>query len=128
MFAAPLLALSLALAPPLAQVDGDFDNGFDNDFGEPNAVQVDGDAGALGLLGGGLCGLVVLALAAASVIAFIWALVDIIKREDLDGTMKLIWILVVLFTGVLGAIVYYFVGRSPGGSGGAGAVKRDDTL
>ena len=114
MSLAPICALSLALLPPLAQMDDDL--GGPGGFGpEPDVVQVDGDAegGVLALLGGGLCGLVVLAIAIVSVVAFVWALIDIIKREDLDGTMKLVWILVVLFTGVLGAIIYYFVGRKP---------------
>lgn len=38
------------------------------------------------------------------------ALIDIIKNE-FTGNNKLIWILIVLFTGIIGAILYYFLGK-----------------
>ena len=37
------------------------------------------------------------------------ALIDILKNE-FEGNNKLIWILVILFTGIVGAILYYFLG------------------
>ncbi|NNJ24933.1 PLD nuclease N-terminal domain-containing protein [Alienimonas chondri] len=79
----------------------------------PMLAQVEQEIGVGGAVGGGLCFLLIIAFAILSLVAFVWAIVDIAKREDLDGTMKLVWILVVLFTGVLGAVIYYFVGRSP---------------
>ena len=114
MSLAPICALSLALLPPLAQMDDDL--GGPDGFGpEPDVVQVDGDAegGALALLGGGVCGLVFLAILLAGFAAFVWALVDIIKRDDFEGNMKIVWILVVLFGQLLGVAIYYFVGRKP---------------
>ncbi|SHJ10645.1 Phospholipase_D-nuclease N-terminal [Mesonia phycicola] len=38
------------------------------------------------------------------------ALIDIL-RSEFEGNNKLIWTLVVLFTGVFGAILYYAIGR-----------------
>jgi len=37
---------------------------------------------------------------------WIMMLVDAIKHEDKD---KMIWVLVLIFTGIIGAVVYYFV-------------------
>ena len=38
------------------------------------------------------------------------ALVDIL-RSEFEGNNKLIWVLVILLTWFLGAILYYFIGR-----------------
>lgn len=39
------------------------------------------------------------------------ALVDILKSE-FTGNNKLIWVLVVLLSWIIGAILYYFIGRN----------------
>jgi Phospholipase_D-nuclease N-terminal len=66
------------------------------------------DVGAA--IGGGLILLLVLALVAL----WIWALVDAIRVPDdahyRAGT-KLIWVLVIVLTGFIGAAVYLAVGR-----------------
>jgi len=66
------------------------------------------DVGAA--IGGVLILLVVLALAAL----WIWALVDAIRVPD-DGDYragtKLVWVLVIVLTGFIGAAVYLAVGR-----------------
>jgi Phospholipase_D-nuclease N-terminal len=41
----------------------------------------------------------------------IWMLIDCIQNKSLDSTMKLVWILVILFLPVIGSLIYYFVGR-----------------
>ncbi len=55
---------------------------------------------------------------------WIWALVDCIRVPDdrlyREGT-KLIWVLVIVFLQVIGAIVYLAVGRPAKGSMGAAA-------
>lgn len=38
------------------------------------------------------------------------ALVDILKNE-FKGNDKLIWVLIIIFLGIIGAILYYFIGR-----------------
>jgi hypothetical protein len=42
----------------------------------------------------------------------IWMLIDAIKNPNLDGTQRVIWVLVIFFMPCLGAIIYYFAGRS----------------
>ena len=38
------------------------------------------------------------------------ALIDIL-RSDFEGNNKIIWVIVILLTWFLGAILYYFIGR-----------------
>ena len=42
---------------------------------------------------------------------WIWMLVDCIKHESDEGNNKLIWVLIILFTQLLGAVIYFFVQR-----------------
>ncbi len=46
-------------------------------------------------------------------IAFIWVLVDVINRKDLDTGMKVLWIIIALpfILGIIGAAIYYFIGK-----------------
>jgi len=55
------------------------------------------------------------AIAVVVVIFIFWIamLIDVINNQKLDSTMKIIWFIVVFFGHLLGAIVYYFVGRNP---------------
>jgi hypothetical protein len=41
--------------------------------------------------------------------AWIYTLVDAVQREFAGDNDKLLWVLVLLFAGVLGSIIYYFV-------------------
>ena len=49
------------------------------------------------------------------VVLWIWMLIDIATRDDskfgnsVGDNAKLIWLLIVLFTGSIGALIYYFV-------------------
>ena len=54
--------------------------------------------------------MVILGLAALAV--WIWALVDAIQNPALDSTMRIVWVLVIIFTQIIGAIIYLAVGRS----------------
>lgn len=55
----------------------------------------------------------------ANIVMVIWALVDAIRVPDdsmFKAGNKLIWVLVIVFTGLIGAIIYLVVGRpEPGG-------------
>jgi nitrate reductase gamma subunit len=42
---------------------------------------------------------------------WIWMLIDCAMKESSEGNDKLIWILVILLTHLLGALVYYLVRR-----------------
>ena len=44
------------------------------------------------------------------IIPVVIALIDILKNDFKDDN-KLIWILVVLLSGIIGAILYFFIGR-----------------
>ena len=67
--------------------------------------------GGLGLAAVLGIGLVILALT----IFWIWMLVDCITNEALDGTERLIWVLVIFFSHFLGSTLYYLVVRSKRG-------------
>jgi len=43
-------------------------------------------------------------------IFWIWMLIDAII-SPMPAVEKLIWVLVILFTHIIGALIYYFVGR-----------------
>jgi hypothetical protein len=64
---------------------------------------------------GGLVGLLFLVVAGAVGVAafifWIWMLIHAITNKGLDGTEKIVWVLVVLFLHFLGALIYFFVGR-----------------
>ncbi|MEF3254384.1 MAG: PLD nuclease N-terminal domain-containing protein [Deferribacterales bacterium] len=54
-------------------------------------------------------GLFTLAISTALFILWGWAIIDILK-SDFKGVDKIIWLLVVFFLNILGAILYYFIG------------------
>jgi len=64
---------------------------------------------------GGIIGLLLLLVVAVVGLAcfafWLWMLIHAIKNKGLTDTEKLIWVLVVLFLHVLGALIYFFVGR-----------------
>jgi hypothetical protein len=49
-------------------------------------------------------------VAILSLVAFIWALIDILKAKN-DPGWKILWVIVCFFLGVIGVILYYFIGR-----------------
>jgi len=70
-------------------------------------------------VGNGLLVLIFLAIGIAAFAFWIWAIVDVVKVPD-DSMFKagnrLIWVLVIVLTGLIGAIIYLVVGRpEPGG-------------
>lgn len=46
-------------------------------------------------------------------IFWIWMLVDCARNKALPDTERVVWILVLVFTHLLGAIIYFFAGRTP---------------
>jgi hypothetical protein len=79
-----------------------------------NGLLLAQDAGEAGgfLVGFGILWLLMLILGIAAFGVWLWALVDAIQNPALDGTMRLVWILVIVFTHFIGAIVYLAIGRS----------------
>jgi hypothetical protein len=55
--------------------------------------------------------LIGLALTIGSFGVWIWAIVDCVKNENSDGNDKLVWILIIVFTHLLGALLYLLIRR-----------------
>ena len=55
--------------------------------------------------------LAIFALMILMIVFWIMMLVDAVKREE--GDQQIIWIIVIALTGVIGAIIYYFVRKRP---------------
>jgi len=68
-----------------------------------------------GAIGGSIFAILAFLVAAAIGLAcfafWIWMLIHAITNKGLSDTEKIIWVLVVLFLHVLGALIYFFVGR-----------------
>jgi predicted transporter len=68
-----------------------------------------------GSAGVSIIGLLALLVGLAFVLAcfafWLWMLIHAIKNKGLTDTEKIIWVLVILFVHVLGALIYFFVGR-----------------
>jgi len=69
----------------------------------------------LGFIGLGILEFfLVLFLAPLALLAFafwIWMLVHAISNNGLTDIEKLIWVIVILFTHFIGAVIYFFAGR-----------------
>jgi hypothetical protein len=69
----------------------------------------------IAIAGGGIIGilflLVALAVGLAAFAFWIWMLIHAITNNGLTGSERIVWVLVVLFLHVLGALIYFFVGR-----------------
>lgn len=88
----------------------DFDTGVTDQSADAAAAAV-----GAGMLGVGLLMTVVFGiLGIVSFIIWIWALIDVIRRQFTNPSDKTLWIIIVVILGVLGAIVYLIAGRSKG--------------
>ena len=47
-----------------------------------------------------------------SFVFWIWMLIDAIQNPTLVGNQRIVWVLVIIFLPCIGALIYYFVGRS----------------
>ncbi len=54
---------------------------------------------------------ILLALLLATVF-WIWMLVDCATSKNLDGTNKIVWVIIICLASCLGAILYFFIVRS----------------
>ena len=50
-------------------------------------------------------------LGLAALIFWVWILVDCATREPSEGNDKIVWILIIVFTNWIGALIYYLVRR-----------------
>jgi hypothetical protein len=81
-----------------------------NDFG----LLAQDDVG--GIFTGGIL-LLMLLLGLIGLALWIWALVSAIQNPVLDSTTRIIWVLVIIFTGFIGAIIYLVVAPRSASSG-----------
>lgn len=44
-------------------------------------------------------------------VMWIWMLVDCLKYEPSEGNDKVIWVLLMVFLGIIGSLLYYFIRR-----------------
>ncbi len=58
-------------------------------------------------------GLLVALLPLALLVFWIWMLVDCASNKKLPDIQRAIWLFVIIVTGAIGALIYFFVGRSP---------------
>jgi hypothetical protein len=64
---------------------------------------------------GFIFGAVGLLIAALIFVFWLWMLIHAITNKGLNGTEKIVWVLVIIFLYGLGALIYFFVGRPKGG-------------
>ena len=50
----------------------------------------------------------------ATLVLWIWALVDVIRREFPNSNDKVLWIVLIIVLGILGSILYLIIGRKKG--------------
>jgi hypothetical protein len=50
----------------------------------------------------------------ASTILWIWAIIDLVRNENLDSNAKIIWVIVIVIFPFVGSIVYLVAGRNQG--------------
>jgi hypothetical protein len=71
------------------------------------------DGGAVLAGGGMLCFIGFMTLLSLVTFAiWVWALVDAIKNPRLSDNERILWVVVILMTHCLGALIYVFVGRN----------------
>lgn len=77
-------------------------------------AQSGGDTGFA--IGGGIfaCGFGLVSL--ALFVFWVWMLIDCLLR-DFEGLEKIIWLLVIFFFPLIGALLYLFIGRARGTKG-----------
>jgi hypothetical protein len=66
------------------------------------------DFWALGIVGV-VVFLIILAVAILSFVFWVAMLIDCLKKKFKNDNDRIIWVLVIIFTGLLGATIYYFV-------------------
>lgn len=55
------------------------------------------------------CGFGIIGLAATAF--WIWMIIDVATNEPSEGNDKIVWLLIVILTNWVGALIYYFVRR-----------------
>lgn len=68
--------------------------------------------------GAGLIGtffiLLMMGIFFAAFVFWILMLIDCVKRKFKKDTEKIVWVLVIIYTGIIGALIYYFIVKNKG--------------
>jgi hypothetical protein len=51
-------------------------------------------------------------IGAVCFVLWIWMLIDAIQNQSLTGNQRVVWVLVIIFLPCIGALLYFFIGRS----------------
>lgn len=62
-------------------------------------------------------------LGLALLVFWLWMLIDCLKNEPSDGNDKIVWVVVIILTNWLGALIYFFVRRPQRPDRTAGPVR-----
>lgn len=62
--------------------------------------------------------LFIIALVIASTAFWIWMIIDVAQRKFENENDKIMWLLIILLVGFIGAVVYYFVVKRGGTQNG----------
>ncbi len=60
----------------------------------------------------GVTELVIITLVLAAFAFWLWMLVDCAKNEE-DKTQKIVWVIIIVATGIFGAPLYFFIRKLP---------------
>lgn len=66
----------------------------------------------VGFGAGSILFVLIFAIGVAGLVFWIWALVDVVRSNFADNTMKLVWVLVILFTSLVGPLLWLIWGRN----------------
>ena len=55
----------------------------------------------------------IMGLLVVGTIFWVWMLVNCTRNKRISDTQKITWLLVIIFTHLIGALLYFFLGRSP---------------
>lgn len=55
--------------------------------------------------------LCMIGVAVLATVFWVWMLIDCATKEPSEGNDKVVWLLVILLTHIVGALIYYFVRR-----------------
>ena len=58
-----------------------------------------------------LLGLLLLLILVLGFLFWLWMLVDCVTKESSQGNDKLVWVLVIVLTNIIGAVIYFVVRR-----------------
>jgi len=73
-------------------------------------------------IAGGILGIVLLffliwfafiGLGILALVFWIFMIVDVAKRKFKEENDRIMWILIIIFTGIIGALIYYFMIKKP---------------